>query len=234
MEVGAGAPCTSRRSPDRRRSRVSAFAMNPRRAPTRVRCAIVRISARTSAGTVGRPMQRRLFQAHYSRKPRRCQAMTVSGSRSRAPFAIRSRCARAGPRTNGPPLRAATAANGCAATPAVGAVTPGLRAGARHANAPMFARSGAPTSSARSVSIGGRNINGRNKNGLFSMHTPVWAFLEHSTLVPFPRPSSSLRSPPVSRSGPAYFASGSGRTWNLTSLLVVPLPPSSWNGARVA
>jgi hypothetical protein len=34
---------------------------------------------RTSAGTVGRPMWRRLFQAHHSRKPRRCQAMTVSG-----------------------------------------------------------------------------------------------------------------------------------------------------------
>ena len=42
-------------------------------------CAIVRISERTSAGTVGRPMRRRLFQAHQSRKPRRCQAMTVSG-----------------------------------------------------------------------------------------------------------------------------------------------------------
>src|SRR6185369_1294697 len=30
-----------------------------------------------------------------------------------------------------------------------------------------------------------------------------------------------------------YFASGSGRTWNFTSLLVVPRPPSMWNGARV-
>src|SRR5581483_3891274 len=28
-------------------------------------------------------------------------------------------------------------------------------------------------------------------------------------------------------------ASGSGRIWNLTSLLVVPLPPSMWKGARV-
>src|SRR5688572_23169244 len=34
--------------------------------------------------------------------------------------------------------------------------------------------------------------------------------------------------------GPRHFASGSGRTWNFTSLLVVPLPPSTWNGARVA
>src|SRR5882672_5427017 len=30
-----------------------------------------------------------------------------------------------------------------------------------------------------------------------------------------------------------HFDNGSGRTWNLTSLLVVPLPPSMWNGARV-
>ena len=33
---------------------------------------------------------------------------------------------------------------------------------------------------------------------------------------------------------PLYLASGSGRTWNFTSLLVVPFPPSAWNGARVA
>src|SRR5215204_3193498 len=31
-----------------------------------------------------------------------------------------------------------------------------------------------------------------------------------------------------------YFDVGSGRTWNFTSLLVLPLPPSAWNGARVA
>ena len=30
-----------------------------------------------------------------------------------------------------------------------------------------------------------------------------------------------------------YFASGSGRTWNLTTLLVVPRPVSMWNGVRV-
>ena len=41
--------------------------------------AMVRISVRTSAGTVGRPMRRRLFQAHHRWKPRRCHAMTVSG-----------------------------------------------------------------------------------------------------------------------------------------------------------
>ena len=31
----------------------------------------------------------------------------------------------------------------------------------------------------------------------------------------------------------AQSASGFGRIWNFTSLLVVPLPPSIWNGARV-
>src|SRR5687768_8427459 len=30
-----------------------------------------------------------------------------------------------------------------------------------------------------------------------------------------------------------HFASGSGLTWNCITLLVVPLPPSMWNGARV-
>jgi hypothetical protein len=39
----------------------------------------VRISARTSPATVGRPVRRRLFQRQNSRKPCRCHAMTVSG-----------------------------------------------------------------------------------------------------------------------------------------------------------
>src|SRR5436190_20922463 len=30
-----------------------------------------------------------------------------------------------------------------------------------------------------------------------------------------------------------YFASGSGRSWNLITLLVVPFAVSMWNGARV-
>ena len=30
-----------------------------------------------------------------------------------------------------------------------------------------------------------------------------------------------------------HFASGSGLTWNFSSLLGTPLPPSMWNGARV-
>ena len=41
-------------------------------------------------------------------------------------------------------------------------------------------------------------------------------------------------SPPAWPAVPAYFDSGSGLTWNFTSLLVLPLPPSAWNGARVA
>jgi len=40
---------------------------------------IVRISARTSEGTVGRLVRRRLFHVQTRRKPRRCQARTVSG-----------------------------------------------------------------------------------------------------------------------------------------------------------
>ena len=38
----------------------------------------VRISVRTSGGTDGRPLRRRLFQVQKTRKPSRCQAMTVS------------------------------------------------------------------------------------------------------------------------------------------------------------
>ena len=30
-----------------------------------------------------------------------------------------------------------------------------------------------------------------------------------------------------------HLASGSGRSWNFITLLVVPFPPSMWNGARV-
>src|SRR5213079_138252 len=32
---------------------------------------------------------------------------------------------------------------------------------------------------------------------------------------------------------PLHRASGSGRSWNFTTLLVVPLPPSTWKGALV-
>ena len=44
-----------------------------------------------------------------------------------------------------------------------------------------------------------------------------------------------VRTPPShSLAAIAYSASGSGRIWNFTTLLIVPLPVSLWNGARVA
>ena len=45
------------------------------------------------------------------------------------------------------------------------------------------------------------------------------------------RPPEPWRGRP--RSADDHFASGSGRIWNRTTLLVVPFPPSMWNGARV-
>ena len=52
--------------------------------------AIVRINWRTSGGMPGRPTRCRLFHVQKSRKPRRCQAKTVSGltmtSAARHPF----------------------------------------------------------------------------------------------------------------------------------------------------
>jgi hypothetical protein len=85
------------------------FAMNPRRAPARVR---LRHRAnppngRRSTGMVGRPMRRRLFPAHHSRKPRRCQAMTrgAGGGASRT-------SARDGTRSRGRPRPCRTAPQG--------------------------------------------------------------------------------------------------------------------------
>ena len=49
------------------------------RPTTRFLCDILRIIARTSAGTGGRPARRRLFEAQMRPKPSRCHAMTVSG-----------------------------------------------------------------------------------------------------------------------------------------------------------
>src|SRR5262249_40086478 len=41
-------------------------------------------------------------------------------------------------------------------------------------------------------------------------------------------------SPPLDEAGQnVQLANGSGRSWKCTTLLVVPLPPSIWNGARV-
>ena len=85
---------------------------------------------------------------------------------------LAERCGIARPRANGPPPRATTAEAACAAAPGVGAATPAPRAGARRANAPILGGSegarGARTSSPSSVSTIGRNINGSNRNGVFS------------------------------------------------------------------
>jgi hypothetical protein len=53
--------------------------VNSRRPPEWIDFRHVRIRARTSRETVGRPMRPRLFQAQYERKTWRCQATTVSG-----------------------------------------------------------------------------------------------------------------------------------------------------------
>jgi hypothetical protein len=45
-------------------------------------------------------------------------------------------------------------------------------------------------------------------------------------------PDGEVRSQNVI-TNPAYFASGSGRSWKWIALLVFPFPPSMWNGARV-
>ena len=97
--------------------------------------------------------------------------MTVSGLTIQAPFPTASRCARAGPRASGPSSQAVTLGAGRAAAPGVGAVAPVLRAGVRHANAPMCVGSSGetatPASSSGSVCTAGRNINCHNKKGLF-------------------------------------------------------------------
>src|SRR5713101_2922581 len=120
---------------------IPSFSSSPwiRGAPQRgFACAIVRISVRTSAGTLGRPMRRRLFQAH----PPQPEAPSVPGDdglrlddhERRSPSSPDAREQAPEPtvrlREPHPPPAA------CAAAPAVDAVTPGLRAGARRANAP--------------------------------------------------------------------------------------------------
>lgn len=56
--------------------------------------------------------------------------------------------------------------------------------------------------------------------------------LGRSKVVERPSPDI-LRTGGEKRRLRCYFASGSGRTWNLTTLLVVPRPVSMWNGVRV-
>ena len=90
--------------------------------------AIVRIKVRMSAVAVGRPSRRRLFRVHQSRKPCRCQAMTVSGltrtSAVRHPAQTRASMTQ----NHRPSSRAGLGAVGCAAARQAGAARPGFRA----------------------------------------------------------------------------------------------------------
>ena len=54
------------------------FPVDPRRTPERIRGRQLGIRGHVS-GHAGRPVRRRLFQVQNRRKPRRCQATTVSG-----------------------------------------------------------------------------------------------------------------------------------------------------------
>src|SRR2546427_11793044 len=82
-----------------------------------------------------------------------------------------------------------------------------------------------------SIFLGGVRT-GERKNADLEMMSGQW---ERSILL-------SARSLLLSEEGTcstrlflqSYFASGLGRTWSLITLLVFPLPPSPWNGARVA
>src|SRR5687768_10759398 len=55
-------------------------------------------------------------------------------------------------------------------------------------------------------------------------------------LIPLLSPLAQVAPPPHPPYLPdlPYFASALGRIWNLTTLLVIALSPSVWNGARVA
>ena len=57
----------------------SQLTMDPRRTHRGLAFAMLRISAGTSGGTLGRPVRRRLFQVQKSLKSRRCHATTVAG-----------------------------------------------------------------------------------------------------------------------------------------------------------
>ena len=76
-----------------------------------------------------------------------------------------------------------------------------------------------------------------DRQNLFGVLNPHIAYLDHAFLqeirrigVFFEKNSPDLL---ISCSRSTYFASGSGRSWNCITLLVVPLPVSMWNGARV-
>jgi len=84
VAVGDG-PCTWRRWTHSRRSRASAARHVCEAHPhSGFACDIVRINAQISAGTVGPPVRRRLFQVQNRRNPRRCQPQRCPVARARA------------------------------------------------------------------------------------------------------------------------------------------------------
>ena len=98
-----------------------------------------RPNQRPDVGRHGRsPDAARLFQLQHSRKPRRCQAMTVSGltMTSAVRHPVQTRDSQTQSKRSALASRTAEAAT--VAAPAAGAATRGPRAGARRANAPSF------------------------------------------------------------------------------------------------
>jgi hypothetical protein len=80
MAAGVAESCIWRRWPGRPRCQVSGVRRGCEARPrAEFASDIVRISLRTTSGTVGRPVRPQLFQVQNKRKPRRCRAMTVAG-----------------------------------------------------------------------------------------------------------------------------------------------------------
>jgi hypothetical protein len=93
---------------------------------------IVRIRARASGATGGRPWRRRLFHVQNKRKPWRCQATTVSGFTITTALRQSPHARDSQPRATGPLSAGAAVEIGTAATPAVDAGVRGPRGAARH------------------------------------------------------------------------------------------------------
>jgi hypothetical protein len=139
-------------------------------------CDIVRIKARTSVETRGRPMRRRLFHVQNNLMARRCQPTTVCGltMTSAVRHAVQTR--------DNHPTQSQRSAGGVAiaavaivATLVLGDARPAPQSAGQLATASVLGRSAetkaARMSSTRSLSVVARNINGHNRNDLFSRHT---------------------------------------------------------------
>jgi hypothetical protein len=93
---------------------------------------IVRIRARASAPTAGRPWRRRLFLSRISGSPGDARRRRFPASRSRRPIASRPTRVTATPRATGPLSPGAAVEVGTVAVPAVDAGVRGPRGAARH------------------------------------------------------------------------------------------------------